>query len=107
MSFDIEHINDYINYATVVCAIIGFIYALYDITKTKREIKLEDLLVGAFGSSTIPTGVVLILSAFDPSVIQKIQGLNVHFAAAGLALLYIAFKSFSPSSHNLPSKENK
>lgn len=91
-------ILNYISHASVIFAILGFIYTSGRLLKKKREIKLESLLLGAFSGSTIPTGFVLIWGAFDIEVILKLQdGLNVHIAAAGLALLYISFSSLHSS----------
>lgn len=87
------NLEGYINHATVIFGILGFLYTWYKLRKKLREVKLENLLIGAFTGSTIPTGLVLIWSAFDQSIILKLEGLNMHIAAAGLALLFIAYKS--------------
>lgn len=85
-------LNMAINHATVIFGIIGFVYTAIKLYKNKYEIKLEILLVGSFTGSTIPTGCILIWSAFNPSIIQELEGVNIHIAAAGLALLYIAYR---------------
>lgn len=86
------NLNTAISHATVLFGILGFIYTAIRLYRNKYEIKLETLLVGAFTGSTIPTGIILIWSAFNPSIIQQLEGINIHIAAAGLALLYIAYR---------------
>lgn len=80
--------------ASVVFTVIGFLISLVQVKMNRGEVKLENLMTGAFAASTIPTGLILIICAFDQSLIQKLEGLNIYIAAAGLALLYLAYKTF-------------
>lgn len=58
-----------------------------------RANRLDVLLTRVFAASAIPTGIVLLLCAFEPTLIIRLGGLNIHIAVAGMALLYVSFKS--------------
>ena len=78
--------------ASVVCG-IGAFFALAILNAIEgRRHRLENLVVGAFVASAIPTGLILLACAFDPSLLQRMSGLNVHIAIAGLVLLYVSLK---------------
>ena len=57
-----------------------------------QPIGLDEIFIGAAAGSAIPTSLVLLYAAFVPNVIPTLRGLNVHIAAAGLALLFLAFR---------------
>ena len=64
--------------ASVVCG-IGAFFALAILNAVEgRRNRLENLVVGAFVASAIPTGLILLACAFDPSLLQRMSGLNVH-----------------------------
>jgi hypothetical protein len=54
---------------------------------------LDDLLMRMLSASAIPTGLLLLLCAFDTTLLQKIEGLNIYIALAGLALIYVSLKA--------------
>ena len=72
----------------------------------KREMRLEYLLLQVFAASTIPTGIALLFCAFEPALIAQLGGLNIHIAAAGLALLYLSFKSMFSKEERIFSDED-
>ncbi|MCM0080833.1 hypothetical protein L4X63_04435 [Geomonas sp. Red32] len=86
-------ILQYINEAAVTCAIIAFTVTAIVRIHAGAKLRLEDLLIRGMAASAIPTGFALLLSAFDPSLLQKMSGFNIHIATAGLALIYISLKS--------------
>ena len=49
---------------------------------------LADLINVSLSASTIPTGILLVLCAYDTSLIQDFKGLGVFLALAGLTFLY-------------------
>jgi hypothetical protein len=73
---------------TAICLIF---YGL--LTRNMKKIGLEDIINQAFTASSIPTGLVLIQTAFVPTNLQKLDDVNIHIATAGIALLYISIKS--------------
>jgi hypothetical protein len=79
--------------ASVSLAVLTFVVGVgVDLYRGKGS-GLEDHLIKAVAAGTIPTAVVLIYGAFNPSIIAQLSGLNVAIAAAGLALLYISIKT--------------
>lgn len=92
MNFDFIT-KELVSFSTVGLAIIVFIVSLIVSKLKNQKITLYDLLVRSLAASTLPTGIVLILCAFELELIDRLEGLNVHIAAAGLALIYIAFNT--------------
>jgi hypothetical protein len=43
-------------------------------------------------ASLIPTGVWLLLCAFDPTLLSEVSGLNLYLAVAGVALIFVAVR---------------
>ncbi len=80
---------------SVIFGLLFFIIILIRLLVKREEVKLEKLLTGAFSGSTIPTGLALLLCAFDPSLIQHLEGLHIYIAVAGLALIFVAIKSLN------------
>ena len=54
---------------------------------------LTRLLIGSFGASTIPTGISLVLCAFNKEYITHLSGLEIYIAFAGITLISIAVLS--------------
>ncbi|MDM8558619.1 hypothetical protein [Candidatus Parabeggiatoa sp. HSG14] len=55
---------------------------------------LTRLLIGSFGASTIPTGISLILCAFEnKDYIKHLSGVEIYIAFAGISLMSIAVLS--------------
>ncbi|HEY7334070.1 MAG TPA: hypothetical protein VH639_04240 [Bryobacteraceae bacterium] len=73
-------------------ALIAFILGLLWDFKRKKTTGLEVHLARAAAAGTVPTSLLLIYCAFDPSVLPHLTGLNVPIAAAGMALLYISLR---------------
>jgi len=88
----------YLNQASVSCAILTFICVVAYQRSKNIKLKLEDVLVRVFAGSAIPTSLALLMCAFKPSLLQKMTGFNIHIATAGLALLFISVKALSEKS---------
>lgn len=61
-----------------------------------QPVSLELCLSRGLSLSTTPTGLALAISAFDTSLLARIEGQAISFCVAGLALLFIGIK------HSLP-----
>lgn len=61
-----------------------------------NPVSLESCLARGLSLSTAPTGLALTISAFDPSLLTKIEGQAISFGVAGISLLFIGIK------HSLP-----
>ena len=84
---------DTITCASSVAIGIGvFIWTLISQLRSNKKLVLENLVVKALAGSLIPTGLVLLGCSFDPSLILKLTGLNMHIAVAGLVLIYVSVK---------------
>jgi hypothetical protein len=73
--------------------VISFAAAVALDMKNHTTSGLESHLAKAGAAGSIPTALLLIYGAVDPSIIGQLSGLNVWIAAAGLALLYISAKA--------------
>jgi hypothetical protein len=59
---------------------------------TKAEIHLDQLVNRSLAASAIPSGIAMIACALDPPLAQRITGVNLSFAVAGVSLLWVAGK---------------
>jgi hypothetical protein len=69
-------------------------YLFSQFFKTKQYVDayhvLIRLLIGSLSASAIPTGLALIVCAFDLSLISSIKGVEIYVGFAGIALIFIA-----------------
>lgn len=86
------NLPDLVTNASVTLAILAGPAMLLKNRYKKQPIALDDVFLGVSAASAIPTGLVLLYCAFNPAVIPTLRGLNVHIAAAGLALLFISIR---------------
>ena len=92
MSYFINHLD----IATVITGLGGAVWYTSTCLITKITLVLEDLLSKTFSAAALPLGVILIIAAFDNSLLVSLQGFSIHIAVAGLAVLYISIKAFWP-----------
>ncbi|HEX2205423.1 MAG TPA: hypothetical protein VHG91_19085 [Longimicrobium sp.] len=57
-----------------------------------RDLPLDGLLSRVFAGSSIPTGVLLVICAFDDAVLAQANEIGLYVAAAGLTLIYLSLK---------------
>ena len=77
--------------ASVGLAVITF--ALATVYDAKADLNAH--LGRAAAAGAIPSGLVLIYGALEPSVLTQIQGLNVPIAFGGLSLLYVSIRAMT------------
>jgi hypothetical protein len=82
----LEHFIKYgpITFALVITAIF-FVFRLFK----KKKSEYMDLFVVGTTSSSVPSGLILICSGFDSSLIQKISDSNVYIPFACIALIFV------------------
>lgn len=85
----------YLTGASVALFIFGFVLTFIARKTKKQSINLEILLPKAIAASSIPTGLLLLVCAFNPGLLQNLAGLNIYIAASGLALLYLSYEVLS------------
>jgi hypothetical protein len=85
----------YINQVSVVFLLLTFIIIWIRKLFSKAHYDLETLLSSAFTAATIPTGIALVLCAFDKTLVTHLQDINVHLSVAGAVLLFIALRTVS------------
>jgi len=56
---------------------------------------LEVVLSKLLSASLIPTGVMLLLCAFDTSLLSSVEDVGLYIAAAGIMLLVVAIRTLS------------
>lgn len=69
--------------------VIFLIFKLYK----RQNCELYDLMVVGFTGGSVPTGCLLVYSAFDATAMSKLSDAPMYIAFAGLAVLYIAVMS--------------
>lgn len=89
---------NYFNQISVLFLIITFftIWIKNYVAQRKesgKEKELDKIIGVSLASATIPTSFALILCAFDDSLIDRLAGLNLNLAVAGIVLFYVAFKT--------------
>ncbi|MDE7527959.1 hypothetical protein [Aeromonas salmonicida] len=74
----------------ICCALLlVLIFVIYKLFNKEKFEFIDIFIIGTTGSS-FPSGVLLIYSGFDSSVVSKISDSNIYIAFAGLALLYVS-----------------
>ena len=89
---------------SVALGIIAFFSIITYNSYKGYPITLDDLLLRMLAASAMPTGFLLLVCAFDPLLISEFDGLNIHIAAAGLALLYISYEALFSSNSQGPGQ---
>lgn len=77
--------------------VITLIYWLYRWNKSKT-VELEDMFIVGITGSSFPSGILFIVAAFDPTLLEKVSEAPVYIAIAGCAVLYIAGKTLKEKS---------
>ena len=77
---------------TVAFAIFGAIYCLVKNRANPPGRTLEMVVSKLLAASSLPTGVLLLASAFDKSLLVHVSDSGVYVAAAGVALLFVGIK---------------
>jgi hypothetical protein len=77
---------------TVAFALGGACFCLI-VPRTHPSLpSVEVVVTKLLAASLIPTGVVLVVCAFDTSLLARIPSLELYMAAAGITLLVLALK---------------
>ena len=98
-SFFISTINE----ISVSAGLVAFVILLFKKNKTN----LGQTLIIVFSASAIPTGIALLFCSLKPSIISNLQGINIHIAAAGIALLYLSKMGLSIKTDNNSALDDK
>ena len=80
---------------TIVFAIVGAFLG-FGLHRIEGEgPSLEVVVTKLLAASLIPTGVMLLLCAFDTSLLASVEDVGLYIAAAGIMLLVVAIKTLS------------
>jgi hypothetical protein len=77
---------------TVACALIGASVAFIQQRNQPNDQHLEKVMAKLLAASSIPTGLLILASAFHTEWLSKLSDLGIYLAAAGVALLYVSVK---------------
>lgn len=80
---------NYINEVSVSFLLLVSVFHAVRSMFNKEPMSLDKLLTPAMAAATIPTGMALIICAFSPSNVSKLESINVHLAIAGIALIFL------------------
>ena len=83
---------------TVVFAILFAGISLFLSPAAGQKKDLEFILNKALAGSSVPTGIALLLCAFSPDLLIKLDGASLNVAVAGITLLFISIKSIITTS---------
>ncbi len=91
----IMSLSKFIHFCSIVCAFIttGRLLAQHDFDI--NFVPLERLVNHAQIGLTMPLVIVLFWASFDPSVMNKINGLNLQFFIAAITLAYVSISSLA------------
>ncbi len=89
----LELFFNYLNEISVSLMLLVILVYIYRCWLDDRSVSLEEMLVPAMSAASVPAGVALIICAFSPSYVSKLQSINIYLAMAGIALLYFAVQS--------------
>ena len=85
----------YLNEVSVSLMLVFILVYICRCLVDHRTVSLEGMLMPAMSAASLPAGVALIICAFSPSYVSKLESINVYLAMAGIALLYFAIQSVS------------
>jgi ABC-type iron transport system FetAB permease component len=93
----VTHFPSYVQQWTVALTILLFsaIVAAHMVEHRRvsvRDLPLDSLLLRVFAGSSIPTGVLLLICAFDNRVLVRANEIGVYIATAGLTLIYLSVR---------------
>jgi len=93
--FNVENagnISIFIMLTVFISLLLPYLFSQFFGTKQYVNVYhiLIRLLIGSLSASVVPTGLALIVCAFDLSLISSIKGVEVYVGFAGLALIFIA-----------------
>lgn len=77
---------------TVACAVLGAMYCLFKHRANPSNRTLEAVVLKLLAASTMPTGMLLLASAFDTSLLMHVSDVGIYVAAAGISLLFVGIK---------------
>lgn len=92
-----------INAISVVCILVTTIFVSLIRLSKGLSVGLDDVMSPALASATVPTGISLIICAFNPSYIPKLEQMNMYLSVAGVVVIFLAFsavKNSLASGHN-------
>lgn len=78
------------------CFLLAALLSVGSDVKNRRPISLERAVVRAVSLATTPTGVAFILSAFNPGLVQRIEGGQLGLMIAGCIFIFISVKYGMP-----------
>lgn len=59
-----------------------------------NELNFSSLASGSLSVATVPTGIALVLCAFDTSLLPRLSDLHLHIWVAGAAIFFLGITSF-------------
>lgn len=83
----------YISHASVACVILTFLWVFITTRLNREVLSLEEIMIKSTAASAVPLGLALVACAFDNELLNHLSGYAIHIAMAGLALLYITYKT--------------
>jgi hypothetical protein len=85
----------HIGTASVCLAALAFLLGAI----VERGAQLQTHLQRAAAAGAVPSGLVLVYGAIDPSILSQVPGLNIPILFGGLSLLYVSLKAATQKSN--------
>lgn len=91
-----DFIDHAIKYGAVACGLASFLLTLIVNCFNGKEHNLQDLLVVGVTGSSVPTGLLLMVGAFDKNVLRQLiesNLANVYIALAGAGMVFVFYQT--------------
>lgn len=86
-------LSKFVHFCSIICACLATARLLAIHNFNIHLVPLDKVINHAQAGLTLPLILVLLWASFDPSVINKISGLNLHFLIAAITLAYVSASS--------------
>ena len=82
-------------FLTAITALLGCIYCTVLTSYHGKEQSVELIINMGFASAAFPTGIAIIISAFNPHYIVYLSDIKTHLVIFGFVVLILAMKTAS------------
>jgi hypothetical protein len=80
--------------ATIGAGIGSSLVAFTQGLRRHENLKLDVIIAKTLAGSALPTGLYLVVCAFDPDRVKTLADIGLYLLAAGVALLYVSIVPF-------------
>ena len=82
-----------LNSITIIAGMLSGLMAFFITPAEGQKRSLEFVVNQVLAGAAVPTGVALLICAFKPELLSKLEGANINVAVAGIVLMFISVRS--------------